>query len=481
MTIEQSDVSMRVFNSEFFAIPSATTPDTFIGYAPLRGVLCRLNRDQAVILARLAETDDLAGVEAYPFVQALREAGVIAGPVEPRPASPAGAYAPTSGTLFLTNRCPMACRYCYAGQARSGRGTVAKEMPLPLARAAVDYLAGNCLQARSPVLRLGFHGGGEPTAAWSLLVQIVDYARKVAGRHDLRVAFAMSTGAVLSGAQAQWLASQDFNLTVSLDGPPEVQDRNRPLKDGSPSYPRVRETLDTLAREGGHYAIQSTVVGDHVARMPEIASWVAENTAAAALKFEPVSLVGSFANEEELIPEPGAFAQHFNRATVVAEEHGLALRFSGVRVGHPPISHFCGAFCSPFSMTPDGRISACFEVYEVDSPLAALFLIGHYRETDGQFVISPERLATLRRRNVFELPACQKCFCKYSCGGDCATRNLRRRSVNGLTDESLYITGARCEMIREITRFQLERYQLKSAANGAATVQLPARETQYAP
>ncbi len=320
-------------------------------------------------------------------------------------------------------------------------------------RAAIDYAAANARARGKKTLDVGFHGGGEQTLAFELLVALTAYAREVATRNGLGLRATLGTNGCFSEARAEWLAGNFSEVCISFDGPPRIQDYARPLRNGGPSSPLVRRTVRVFDRAKLLYSFQATVTRDTVGEMPAIVRYFARHTHPFMVKFEPVSDCGRFYGRGDQIPPGGEFARSFNEAYEVARRLRVDLAFSGIRLWGAGHSCFCGAFCEPFAVTPDARVSACYEAYSADAPYADRFLFGCYDADRGTFSFDMAKLKALRQRNVYGLQPCARCFCKYSCAGDCPTRNFRASKTTDLR-----IVGARCEAIREITRYRLARY-----------------------
>jgi len=433
-------------NTEFYVIPAN---GCYLGYAPLRRLVMTLSSEDVNLLVRLkAGRPRKPDLESL-LIKSLKAVGIIDGPPEQKPASLVGAsYLPTRVTLFLTNRCNLGCRYCYAG----GQ-TETEVMDEDVGRAAIDYTIGNCKKRNEKILNIGFHGGGEPTMAWEQLVSLVGYAKRAAKRHRLELRTGMSSNACFSESRALWIAKNLSYISVSIDGPPRIQDRLRPMKNGHKSSPHVMRSLKILDKYGLKYSFQSTITDEVVRHMPDIVRYFARYTHPQFVKFEPVSDCGRFFGMSRRIPKGKVFARYFNEAYKVARRLGVNLSFSGLRLWGTAVSYFCGAFAEPFSVTPDGYVSACYEAYSSETPHSQIFHFGRFDREQGKFTFNLKKLDRLRQRNVYNLQPCKRCFCKYSCGGDCATRNFR---IAGLAN--LKVVGARCEAIREITRFRLYKY-----------------------
>lgn len=434
--------------SELFMIPEEC--GTYLVYAPLQGVVLRTTAAGVNELARVQQGRGTIGALASPLISAMIKAGALESPAEQRHCEQTViGYAPTRVVLLLTTRCNLACRYCYAGDHAAPTQTI----PFDIGRVAITMAAANCKKRGAKTLSLGFHGGGEPTEAWDELVAFVDFARAVCHEHDLKLEAGIATNGCLTDVKAEWIARHFANVNISLDGPPDIQRRNRPLRGGGDTSERIMAFLQRLDCAGVPYGLQSTVTKEDVPRMPEIVRYLVTHAKAKVIKLEPACTCGRFTGHTDEAPDPVEFACAFNEAFDEAAQSGAQVAFSGVRLFAGVQSTFCGAFCEPFAVTPDGYISACFEVVSANSPFADTFLIGAYDAARGGFQIDDAKLERLRARTVSNLRTCQDCFCKYMCAGDCATRSFRFHEK-----PDLFQAGGRCETIRMIAKHQLCHY-----------------------
>ena len=435
-------------SAELFAIPEEC--GTYLVYAPLQGVVLRTTAAGVNELTRVQQGRGTAEDLASPLVSAMMKAGALGSPAVQRHCEPnVVGYAPTRVVLLLTTRCNLACRYCYAGDHTAPAQTI----PFEIGRAAITTTADNCRKRGVKTLSLGFHGGGEPTEAWDELVAFVEFAQAVCREHDLKLEAGIATNGCMSDMKAEWIARHIVNVNISLDGPPDIQRRNRPLRGGGDTSKRIEAFLQRLDRAGVPYGLQSTVTKEDVPRMPEIVRYLVTHAKAKIIKLEPACTCGRFTGCADEVPDSVAFACAFNEAFDEAARSGAQVAFSGVRPFAGVQSTFCGAFREPFVVTPDGYISACFEVFSANSPFADTFLIGAYDAGSGRFQINDAKLERLRARTVSNLRTCQDCFCKYMCAGDCATRSFRFHEK-----PDLFQAGSRCETIRMIAKHQLQHY-----------------------
>jgi uncharacterized protein len=143
--------------------------------------------------------------------------------------------------LFLTQRCNLRCTYCYG--AGGGYGHPGEMRP-EVALRAVDWLIEQSGSLKK--LSLQFFGG-EPLLQLAELREITLYAKEKAGRQRKEISFSITTnGSLLDDGAISFLKEMTFRVTVSFDGPQDVQDAQRPFLSGKGSYARVAENVKKL-------------------------------------------------------------------------------------------------------------------------------------------------------------------------------------------------------------------------------------------
>jgi uncharacterized protein len=151
--------------------------------------------------------------------------------------------------LHVSHDCNLRCGYCYADYGRYGGdpGIMTEEVAVAHARAFFDQLASN------ESVGVTFFGG-EPLMNMPVVFAAHRYMKERAERERRRVSFSLTTnGTLLTHELVEFFARERFTITVSIDGPPDVHDRLRPLEEGGGSYARIMERvkgtgLDAVAR-----------------------------------------------------------------------------------------------------------------------------------------------------------------------------------------------------------------------------------------
>ena len=292
---------------------------------------------------------------------------------------------------------------------------------------------------------VNFHGGGEPALAWDALTGAVDYARRISSS----VLFATATNGVMSRDKAEYVAKTFRMVTVSLDGPPDIQDAQRPRADGLGSFDEVMAFLEVLRQHQTPFAIRATITAANVEGLAELVEFMVHRTSCRQLHFEPAFLNGRCCRLKAGVPTPDRFGTEFIKAMDRARALGVGLRFSPARL-MGAFSSFCGCAQDAFNITPEGDVTACFEVSNRRDPLAETFYFGRFNRDENRFVVDRERLARLRSMTVHNKPMCTRCFAKWSCAGDCPVKGIQSNSDGN--EET-----PRCRMIQAITRSMLEK------------------------
>jgi uncharacterized protein len=140
-------------------------------------------------------------------------------------------------TLQLTQDCNFRCAYCIYSEEKNKkqRSHSRKHMSWETAKKAIDFFLEHSIDSERR--NVGFYGG-EPLLRFELLQQIVEYAEmRLIGRP---LTFSLTTnGSLLTEEIAAYLYAHNVNTLISLDGPKEINDKNRVFKSGEGTFDTV--------------------------------------------------------------------------------------------------------------------------------------------------------------------------------------------------------------------------------------------------
>jgi len=319
--------------------------------------------------------------------------------------------------LLVARRCNLECIYCYASAAPSG--------PLMTEQIALDatetYFAD---KPKKP--NVIFHGGGEPTLNMPVIEAVCARSRELAPT----CTFGLTTNGTAPAHVFEWLMQQKFNILLSWDGPPDVQNRNRPFVGGKPSSDRLERTAALLASRKYPFTVQTTITATtDVART---IGYFAKHSVP-SIKLEPLFPHGrNYGTDEQpdvLPPTADDLVRVVIEALDACMVYGIEVKSTSFNIDGLPAWHgltYCGNACGrTMVVTHEGHLTACNEVADCADPLSKAFFFGGQSNPGGPWTVDGNRLQPLLKRHVNALPDCSRCPARLSCGGGCAVKAVR--------------------------------------------------------
>jgi len=427
---------------ELFVIPHK---DRFILYAPLKRTVAEVNGDMVNLLKRLKAGEDIGGLEKR--LDKLKQLGIVTDGETPiAEYVPKTDYTPTTVTLIPSLDCNLKCVYCYSN---AGEG-VEKTMDTEVGKAAIDFVIGNALVTRDKKAVLVFHGGGEPflNRNMGMVRNAVEYFKNQTSSNGLKSDVVGTTNGVMNKKTLEWVASNFDTLNISLDGPEDIQNEQRPTKGGGRSFPQVMKTIEYLESRGFKYHLRATITRESVSRIPEIVEFFNSISSTDRIILEPLYECGRCNTSNAKAPDPEEYIKYLSESRKIAKALGKKADFSG-SVVDGIYDCFCRSLDSGFfCVLPDGNVSSCLEVSDESDPRARVFMTGKYDPDAKEFTFHKDRIQTLRSRNVDNIPYCKDCFAKYNCAGDCPSKCYAQSG--SLFD--LSFNADRCEMAQGVIK-----------------------------
>ncbi|QOT82044.1 quinohemoprotein amine dehydrogenase maturation protein [Cupriavidus basilensis] len=144
--------------------------------------------------------------------------------------------------LNVNTGCNLSCTYCYKEDL--DKPSAGKRMDVETAKASVEMLLSQ--SPDEPRYTVVFFGG-EPLSNRKLIEYMVDHCEARFAAAGKVVDFVMTTNATLLTEEiVDYLNAHRFGLSVSMDGPKSIHDRNRLTVGGSGTYDVVRRKVAML-------------------------------------------------------------------------------------------------------------------------------------------------------------------------------------------------------------------------------------------
>lgn len=148
-------------------------------------------------------------------------------------------------TLHVSNDCNLRCKYCYA---EGGSYNLSRNMmSIQTAKTFVDF----CINSFDKIRRIVFFGG-EPLLNIEIMEFICNQFKTYnkTGKYSSLPSFHIITnGTILTNRTIQFIKDNISSVTVSIDGPKEINDINRIDKKGKGSYNRIEEFIHKIIDE----------------------------------------------------------------------------------------------------------------------------------------------------------------------------------------------------------------------------------------
>jgi uncharacterized protein len=371
---------------------------------------------------------------------------------------------PSLHVIALGAGCNLHCVYCRTSVMRAA-SPAGDPTPDELRR-IVDFALSFPLKQQ--MLEFGV---GEPTLRNDTLLDVIAYAERVAEHRGKQVSFRLTTnGTHLDDATLDRLVAHGVHISVSLDGPADLHDRQRPRTDGQQgSFVPAAGCIADLCRNR-HYprvSASTTVTGWNVGHLDEIIDlYVDLGVERVALR--PVVAQGAAkSGGTDLLVRSEALKRAVPRALARMVELGASgtrlqeayLSFYcqqvfGTRRGMTEAMSPCGFGIAQLAYSPDGRIFGCEEYMSAGLPA-----LGHVARDTPATIVHHSTVREVLEKSFLDDLACPSCAFIPYCGQCPAVAKLHTGSY--LPMKSLTF---RCTMTEAYLRFIFERAAIDDPA-----------------
>jgi uncharacterized protein len=311
--------------------------------------------------------------------------------------------------LNVANTCNLDCVYCYAQG--GDYGGPRERMSFETGRAALERFFG----LYEEISTVQFFGG-EPLLNWKVISDLCEYGWDLADRLGKpRPVWMLSTnGTVLTDNILKMIGDFSIKVTVSCDGPPDITDQLRPMRNGGAVSRIIAENVRKMRDDTGQPCqIEGTYTALHVqedCRIVDVLDYAYRELGVVAVHMPP-NVISADGPHDRSDPQ-GIRPEHLEKvcatyaeavATTVRTLAGkptgsAALLGSAIEIieelavprsyEHPVI---CPAGSDTIAVDSDGSVYPCFMFYRRQH-----YRIGHIRASRAKTVREDKQLIFLK-------------------------------------------------------------------------------------
>lgn len=320
--------------------------------------------------------------------------------------------------LNIAHSCNMKCTYCFASQ--GDFGLKPSLMSQTTGRQALDFLVKASGDIRN--VEVDFFGG-EPLLNFDVVKELVEYGRKLEQETGKNINFTLTTNTLLLNNEIMdFIIANNISVVLSLDGRPEINDRNRVLNDGSGSYEQVVNNIKKMvSRNPVSYYVRGTFTRDNLDFSQDLVHII--DLGFDCLSLEPaVGPDKEFSVKEEDLPQ---VLKEYERLTEVLYDYHL--KGQDVHFFHYNLNlqkgpclakrqTGCGAGVEYLVITPEGDIYPCHQ------------FVGHrdfYMGNIADMAVDSEIRSAFAQNTMLAKEECRVCWARNFCGGGCHANNYK--------------------------------------------------------
>jgi uncharacterized protein len=361
-------------------------------------------------------------IETLEELTEIRAIGDVGAPVSQVPNDlPPADFPLNTMVLNVTNKCNLACTYCYEyGEDKiidTQYGKAPKFMSEETAEESVEFLLAE--SKGQQVAHLTFFGG-ETLLNFPVLQRTVAYARRRAAEEEKRIEFSLTTNATLLRPEIiEWLADNDIGVTISIDGPKPVQDGLRVFHNGKGTYDVVLPKIKELLRVHRTRPIGARVtLTQKNMNVLEIFRHLTEEIGFWEVGLAPVTTQDhrdyaiSPEGKDDMLRQFEALAAEWLECALRDEHHGFTNVTDTIEEIHKGVSkaYGCGAGLGLLGVATDGDVALCHRFAGSPEHTIGSVSTGVDREKQGKF---------LEDHHIAAKTDCHTCWARPICSGGC--------------------------------------------------------------
>lgn len=328
--------------------------------------------------------------------------------------------------IMPTYNCNLRCEYCAYSSGGSNCVSVnIDDVKVFFKDIIKRKVIKRLISKHNDALLIDMTGGGEPTYEWELLIKIVDFVKKECNKYDIPFRLSLVTNGVLSDDKISFIGEHFDKITISYDGLPEIQNKNRVGFNGLKTNSYVENTIKKLSQIDAEVTVRTTISRDDFPRIQEMYNHIVSIIPAKGKviwSVWPIQYEGRALKSDCSDTSTKALLRDCMKL-----RHKIALNNTNRKICELQLPIFiddaCDMFCGATTIVcpwllPDSTIVTC-----VESPDGKVTIgrvkdgqVNYYKEYRDMF------LEMTQRRYI----ECRNCMVFYYCRGGCPMWHYRK-------------------------------------------------------
>lgn len=339
-------------------------------------------------------------------------------------------------SILVTNKCNMACRYCYLGDTSIKDEKKKQVVNINFAKKAIkDYFS---MQPR-PAVR--FFADGEPTLEMDIIKQLHDYSESLTNNISY---FELQSNGFFNENDAIWIRDNIDIVFISSDGMPCIHDIQRVSRGNVKTSSIIERNLKILVKNPKcQVGVRSTITKYNVYKQKEMIDYYYSLGVKILFSDKVFAPIGGSAEEFNI--DYKTFVDEFVEARRYAQEKYGDDFFYGTMYSanfDEEVIYSCRSCLPTPHVTPDGYITCCDMCVTADDVSMKELIYGVYDENLDTIFYDKKAIEHIRSRKAENIPECRECEVRNYCAGACLGEALNETgNFYGVKKES-------CDAIR---------------------------------
>lgn len=344
--------------------------------------------------------------------------------------------------FILTTACNFRCKYCYLSSLVDYNPRI---MSIDTAKKTLDYFYNYIKEVNDEVPKIVLYGG-EPLLNKEVMRFIIKEVRKKIKENKIPFTniILITNSSLLDKATAEFLKNNQVLVALSLDGPKEINDKNRVYKDGSGTYEDTIKSIRLLEEIGIKPTISCTINEENVNSLSKIIPWMIKN-----FKIDSLGLnlfTGGDCSNKTIKRLSEDSSKKIIQVFKVCRKYGIyedtVLRQMKAFVKEEPNIYYCAATGREIAVDPEGNLATC--------PAFLNSQMFPFNISNNPILEENNKFKEWARRTPLLNEKCYDCIALGLCGGGCAYNSYKNHKDIFAVDEFY------CNYAKNITQWMIK-------------------------